>query len=311
MFAHIVQSGGISKCATVLGMERTTVSRRLKHLETVLGTQLLIRSPKQLTITPAGRQCFEHCVRLLEIVNSVGHAVSNDDEAGPRAPIVVGAPPDVVDSYLEAKLASYEKANTGTKIRRVLLSGASKENDLSLIDLLVTWESAANIGGLVRKLAAVKQSIYASPTCIETHGLPDRLDALRKLPCIVEEPMRENRIWGFTGNDGSHRVKVRCNFVAPTLLEAREAAISGFGCCQIPDYLGEPFVRYGRLVKVLTQFQTSDRLLVTTTPLSCMHRPRTTSLRIFLECSFGTVGSTSDASSGSLQHVPMGFSASL
>ena len=72
LFAHIVQSGGISRCADMLGMERTTVSRRLKNLEDYLGTPLLIRSPNQMTATRAGRRCFQKCVKILEIVDSVG-----------------------------------------------------------------------------------------------------------------------------------------------------------------------------------------------------------------------------------------------
>ena len=66
LFAKIVQTGGISRCAADLGMERTTISRRLGTLEKTLGVKLLHRSPKHIAVTEAGRRCLEHCELLLE-----------------------------------------------------------------------------------------------------------------------------------------------------------------------------------------------------------------------------------------------------
>jgi DNA-binding transcriptional LysR family regulator len=66
LFAKIVQTGGISKCAADLGMERTTISRRLGSLERQLGVKLLDRTPKYIAVTDAGRRCLEQCEMLLE-----------------------------------------------------------------------------------------------------------------------------------------------------------------------------------------------------------------------------------------------------
>ena len=66
LFAKIVQTGGISRCAADLGMERTTISRRLGTLERALGVRLLDRSPKRISVTDAGRRCLEQCEQLLE-----------------------------------------------------------------------------------------------------------------------------------------------------------------------------------------------------------------------------------------------------
>ena len=57
LFAKIVQTGGISRCAADLGMERTTISRRLGALERALGVKLLDRTPKHIAVTDAGRRC--------------------------------------------------------------------------------------------------------------------------------------------------------------------------------------------------------------------------------------------------------------
>ena len=61
LFAKIVQTGGISRCAADLGMERTTISRRLSTLERSLGVKLLHRTPKRMVVTDAGRRCRRKC----------------------------------------------------------------------------------------------------------------------------------------------------------------------------------------------------------------------------------------------------------
>jgi len=66
LFAKIVQAGGITRCAADLGMERTTISRRLGTLEKTLGVKLLDRSPKHIAVTEAGRRCLKQCEKLLE-----------------------------------------------------------------------------------------------------------------------------------------------------------------------------------------------------------------------------------------------------
>ena len=112
--------------------------------------------------------------------------------------IVVAAPADIVESCLQPKLVAYEKANPDTEIRRLLLSAANIDNDLSLVDLLITWQASTKINAQVRKLASVSQSIYASPAFVESNGRPHRPDDLRNLQCIVTRSLRDNDVWRFS-----------------------------------------------------------------------------------------------------------------
>lgn len=289
LFAHIVQSGGIARCADRLGMERTTVSRRLKNLEHYLGTPLLIRSPKQITATTAGRQCFQKCVKLLEIVDSIRNGSTTNVDLAATGSIVVAVPADIIESCLQSKLVAYEKANPDLKIRRLLPSAATLDCDLSQVDLLITWQTAAKIDAQVRKLASISQSIYASPAFIESNGYPDGPDDLRNMRCIVAGSLHDHDSWSFSRHGVEHPMKVNCHFDAATLLEAREAAIAGIGCCQIPVALAETFVRRGHLVQVLTRFKTNKRNLVTVTPEIGASRRSVTLLRLFLEEAFASV----------------------
>ncbi|MCG9555697.1 LysR family transcriptional regulator [Vibrio sp. Isolate31] len=59
LFSQIVLHGGISTAAKANGMQRSKVSRRLKALESSLGTELLIRTTRNIELTGAGKHLYE------------------------------------------------------------------------------------------------------------------------------------------------------------------------------------------------------------------------------------------------------------
>ena len=118
LFAKIVQTGGISRCAADLGMERTTISRRLGTLERTLGVKLLDRSPKHIAVTDAGRRCLEQCEQLLESAQNAQSLATIGSIIANTAPIIIGAPPDIIDRYLEPRLSEFEAENSGIRIER-------------------------------------------------------------------------------------------------------------------------------------------------------------------------------------------------
>ncbi|WP_333917895.1 LysR family transcriptional regulator [Vibrio crassostreae] len=59
LFSQVVLHGGISTAAKANNMQRSKVSRRLKTLESSLGTELLIRTTRNIELTGAGKHLYE------------------------------------------------------------------------------------------------------------------------------------------------------------------------------------------------------------------------------------------------------------
>ncbi len=57
-WARIVEAGSLSKAAVQLNTTQPTISRRLKALETILGSKLLLRTTHQLKLTDEGERCY-------------------------------------------------------------------------------------------------------------------------------------------------------------------------------------------------------------------------------------------------------------
>lgn len=71
IFGKVVENRSLSKAAAVLGLPKSTVSRKLTKLELDLGIKLLRKNTHQLTITDIGEQVYEHAVNILAEANGV------------------------------------------------------------------------------------------------------------------------------------------------------------------------------------------------------------------------------------------------
>ena len=55
VFARVIEAGSFTAAARLLGMPKTTVSRRIAALEREVGVRLLQRTTRSLNVTDAGR----------------------------------------------------------------------------------------------------------------------------------------------------------------------------------------------------------------------------------------------------------------
>lgn len=285
LFAKIVQTGGISRCAADLGMERTTVSRRLGTLERTLGVKLLDRSPKHIAVTEAGRRCLEQCELLLESAQNAQSLATIGSIIANTAPLVIGAPPDIIDRYLEPKLLEFEGENPGVRIERKPITVWTDES-VESVDLGVALAPVAATAGWMNTVAYVRQSVFASADYKAKHtGILSPYD-LESHDCIVEASDKDRHSWRFERNDKVTTVTVNAKYVVSSLLEAREAVLAGLGICRLPQYLCEPYLRSGRMVDLMPDVESSGRDVVVISPRQRQRKTGTTALRMHLETAF-------------------------
>ncbi len=286
LFAKIVQTGGISRCAADLGMERTTISRRLGALEKTLGVKLLDRSPKHIAVTDAGRRCLEQCELLLESAHNATSLATMGAILADSSPIVVGAPPDMIDRYLDRWLVAFETENPRVNIERRPITVWSEES-VESVDLGISLAPVpANIAW-TNSVASVRQSIFSSADYCSRHGtLASPLD-LEAHNCIVESSESDRHAWRFERNGKTTTVSVNARYIVSCLLEAREATLAGLGVCRLPQYLCEPYLQAGRLVDLLPDTESTGRDVVLLTPRQKQRKTGITALRIYLENAFG------------------------
>ena len=91
VFGKVVESRSLSKAAALLGMPKSTVSRKLTKLESDLGIKLLRKNTHQLTVTDLGEKVYAHAVNILAEANGV-RALVEGSRQEPQGELKVAIP---------------------------------------------------------------------------------------------------------------------------------------------------------------------------------------------------------------------------
>src|SRR5690349_24940523 len=91
VFARVVQAGSFTTAAEVLGMPKSTVSRKVSELEERLGARLLQRTTRKLALTDVGRTYHDYAARVVAQVEEAERAVTRMQET-PRGLLRVTMP---------------------------------------------------------------------------------------------------------------------------------------------------------------------------------------------------------------------------
>lgn len=75
-FAAVVDSGSFSAAAEAMGLSKAAVSRQIARLESSVGLKLLDRTTRTIALTPAGRQIYDRCARIVDEVNEANQVLA-------------------------------------------------------------------------------------------------------------------------------------------------------------------------------------------------------------------------------------------
>ena len=200
-------------------------------------------------------------------------------------PLVVGAPPDIIDRYLERFLADFQELNPGVEVDRQPVSHWS-EDAIESVDLgLALAPLSVNIGW-TNSVARLRQSIYASTAYVFSHSEITTPFELQSHDCIVEKADGDRHAWRFERNEKITTVAIKPKFVVSGLLEAREATLAGLGISRLPEYLCEPYLSSGRLVDLMPNAESAGRDLLVISPRNRQRKSGTATLRTYLDEAF-------------------------
>jgi DNA-binding transcriptional LysR family regulator len=91
IFARVVSAGSMSAAGRELGLSPAVVSKRLRRLEDRLGTRLMQRTTRQISLTEAGQGFYERVVAILAGIEEAEAFVSRRSALA-RGVLKVSAP---------------------------------------------------------------------------------------------------------------------------------------------------------------------------------------------------------------------------
>ena len=251
-FLHVAESLNFSRAASDLGMSRATVSAQLKALEQRLGTLLLHRNTRSVTLTEAGR-AYKHALGgvLPQILAAERAAVSFQKEAVGR--LRVAAPPELAYDYVIPAMTQFMQANAGISIELSL-----SYEDVNLVesgfDLAVRGTISVEQNLIARKLGASTVMVCASPAYLKAHGKPNDPSELSQHACLHFTELRWGRIWQFGRDATTLRIPIVPRLDVNDGRSLRRAAVEGAGITLLPAFIVGQDVREGRLVRLFSDW---------------------------------------------------------
>ena len=255
LFVQVVRSGSFAEAARRLGLPANTVSRRVQQLEAQLGTRLLQRSTRKLTLTSAGEAFHARCGDAVDGLLEAGQSLAAGSQT-PGGLVRVAAPADLFDFFPMAWVAEFLAAHPKVRLDFVL-SDAKADLIAERIDVAFRGGRLEDSGYVGRQVvAAGNDGLVASPDYLARRGMPTRLQDLAEHECISVMQPGGRSAWRLTGPDGVvHDVQFAARVGANTAQAMRKAALAGLGIALLPRTIARMDLQAGLLVPVLPQYQ--------------------------------------------------------
>jgi len=254
VFVQVVRSGSFAEASRRLGVPPNTLSRRVQELEARLGTRLLQRSTRKLTLTGAGQVFHERCAAAVDgLVDAGEELISGNQE--PSGLVRVAAPADFFDFFPMEWLADFLAAHPRVRVDFVL-SDARADLIAERIDVAIRGGPLEDSGFYARKvLDAGIDGLVASPAYIASRGAPHTLQELAEHDCLAFAHPSGRATWRLSGPDETEaEVQVTGRFSGNTAQALLKAMLAGLGIALLPSTMTRRDLRAGLLVPVLPQY---------------------------------------------------------
>ncbi|MBA3591669.1 LysR family transcriptional regulator [Methylibium sp.] len=259
-FVAVAESGGFSKAARRLGVATSSVTRMADALEASLGTALLTRSTRQVTLTDTGQAYLEQVARVLADLDEADNSVA-DTGAEPVGPLRVSMPVTYARLCLGPHVANFLQAHPRVSLDLVL-SDAMLDMASERIDVAVRiGVPVAEPSLVVRRLGEHHRFVVGSHDYIARVGAPIQPQDLAAHECLRFSHQPGPQHWTFAqlGKADEH-VEIHGRLRVNNSDVLRDAVLSGLGIALLPQWLVGDDVRSGRLLRLLEDWNVNPQL---------------------------------------------------
>lgn len=253
LFAAIADLGGITAAARKLGLTKSLVSRELSALEERLGTRLVQRTTRKVSLTETGELLATYARRVVEEMDNAEAAIEAT-RATPRGNLKVSAPFSIVRYALIPRLSEFRRKYPEV---RLSLDANMRITDLvdEGIDVAIRIGELAQSSLVARKLATTQLCLVAARSYLDRRGTPREPGDLIEHDILNLAPDAEPAIWTLTSDDGqSSTVAVTPSIAVhdPGLLI--DLVRQGLGIAPAPLLYARSAIDRGEIERVLGRY---------------------------------------------------------
>ena len=278
LFVEVVKAESFSAAAENIGLSRAQVSKSVMQLENHLGTRLLNRTTRRISLTETGQVYYEGCQVILSDIEEI-ECIAGDQTNEPRGTLRLSAPTSFSILHLNEAMSGFLKLYPQVRISMKL---ADRFIDVVSegFDVVIRIAELEDSSLVARRIAPCKRIFCASSEYLERHGTPRTAKDLATHQCLIYANDAKLGSWVLDGPDGVESVKVKGRITADNGDVLKSAAISGLGIALLPTFIIGPDLRAGRLQQVLVDYCPPDISIYAVFP---SHRFLSAKVRAFVD----------------------------
>jgi len=248
-FVHVAEAKSFTTAAEQIGLSRSAVGKSVSRLEDRLGVRLLQRTTRSVSLTDEGTAFHERCVRILADLDEAEMAMLSHAQA-PRGRLRLELPVSFGRLHVLPILSQFMN-----KWPELSVNVSFNDRFVDLIDEGV--DLAIRLGGsddsrlMTRLLAPHRLVTCASPSYLESRGVPQTVDALAEHSCLAFVHGGRPVEWRFNIDGQVRSVMINGRFSATNAEGLRDATLAGYGIARLATFLISDDLRAGRLLPVL------------------------------------------------------------
>jgi DNA-binding transcriptional LysR family regulator len=248
VFCLVAELKSFATAAQRLRISPAMASKHVMQLEKRLGTRLLNRTSRRVSLSESGTLYFEQARQMLDSLDEVEAAVSKATVV-PRGTLRLTAPVWMANAIFASVLADYQARYPEVRLD-VDLSGRLVNLVEEGFDLALRATGAPDEALIARPITSVPFRLVATPAFLKRAGRPETFADLSGQP-LLHYALYPGESFSLNTNGTVETVKLN-----PVLRSGNEtllhmAALEGMGFAFLPKWLVTEDIASGRLVHVL------------------------------------------------------------
>ncbi len=277
IFHAVADAGSLTHAGDTLHLSQSAVSRQVRALEESLNTILFHRHARGLILTEQGELLFDATRSITKRLDAASARIRDSEEevfGELRVTTTIGFGSLWLAPRLSKLYDDYPDLNIDLMLDERVLDLPMREADVA-----IRMKEPSQADLVRKKMMTVQMQLFASPTYLEKHDTPSRIEDLRDHRLICQNTRSEQV------SAGAMLVRELLSYDLPNLLTVNNY----FGCLQavhhhlgigiLPDYVA---IDDPNLVQVLPDAVSNDVPVFLAYPEELRHSKRISAFRDFV-----------------------------
>jgi DNA-binding transcriptional LysR family regulator len=252
IFAEMARQGSFRGAAKVLGLSPSVVSYHVSQLEKHVGTALVYRSTRKLSLTYEGEILYQHASDMLTSAREGLSKVSTDNNE-PSGKLTVTLPSALTRAPVNYEIAEFCKLHRGIDVH-ILYTDVRQDLIAKGIDIALRVGDMKDSSLKSKRIGQVERKLVCSPDYLAQQAEPNHPQDLASWHWIKLAMLPSSRSL-INKDKQSEQITFDSHLTVDNVEAMTQFCILGLGLATPPDFLVEQPLTSGTLVEVLQQWQ--------------------------------------------------------